>query len=115
MDLDETTKERINQLQLMEQKITTLASQKQQFQSQLMEVTSAIEEAKPSKKVYRIIGNIMVLSDKEKIEKDLTSKKEIIELRIKALDKQEQETRKKAKDIQNEVLKVMQDDERQPD
>ena len=75
-----------------------------------MEVTSAIDESKDSKKVYKIVGNIMVLEDNEKIQKDLNSKKEVLELRIKTLDKQEQKTRDQAKEIQTEVLKVMSND-----
>ena len=110
MGINEETKGKISQLQLLEQKINTLVAQKQQFQQQLMEVESALEESNSSEKVYKIVGNIMVLSDKENVRKDLESKKEILELRLKSLDKQEDSNRKKAKEIQTEVLKVMKDD-----
>lgn len=110
MDVKKDTKEKISQLQLLEQKISTLVAQKQQFQQQLMEVESALAESKSSEKTYKIIGNIMVLSDKEKIQKDLESKKEILELRLTSLDKQEDKNRIKAKEIQTEVLKEMKND-----
>jgi len=61
---------KINQLSLIEQNIQNFALQKQQFQTQLMELESAEKELEDSKEAFKIIGNIMVASDKEKIKKE---------------------------------------------
>jgi len=79
--------------------------QKQSFQTQLVEIESALKELKNSEKAYKIVGNIMVSSKKEELEKDLKSKKETVELRIKMLEKQEEKIKEKADKIQKEVLK----------
>jgi len=101
------TEEKIGRMQLLEQNVQNLLLQKQQFQSQLIEVTSALEELEKTETAYRIIGNIMVLSRKDELKKELQSKKEMVELRIKSIEKQEAELKGKAKDIQQEVLKEM--------
>jgi len=71
----------------------------------MMEIESALKELKNSEEAYKIIGNIMVSSKKPDLEKDLTSKKETLELRIKMLEKQEEKIKEKADKIQKEVLK----------
>ena len=110
MEMDNETKEKISQLQLFEQNINALLGKKQQFQSQLMEVESALEELDSSKKTYKIVGNIMVLSNKKDLKEDLESKKEKLNLRLNSLSKQEDRIRKKAKDLQQEVLSQMESD-----
>jgi prefoldin beta subunit len=50
------------------------------------------------------VANIMVKGDKAELAKDLSEKKEMLELRIKSLEKQESKLREKANEIQQEVL-----------
>ena len=103
-DISEETEQKINQLQLFEQSLQNVLIQKQQFQSQLVELDSALEELEDKKEAYKIIGNIMVAVKKEELEEDLKSKKGIVELRIKTLEKQENQIREKAKKTQSEVI-----------
>lgn len=98
------TEQKIQKLQLLEQNMQSILVQRQQFQGQLIEVKSALIELDKSEDSYRIIGNIMVNSGKEDIKKDLNDKKEILELRIKNLEKQENSIKDKSKSIQEEVL-----------
>lgn len=102
-----TSEEKINQLQLIEQNLQQFLSQKQQFQSQFVEVETALKELKNAPTAYKIIGNIMVLSQRETLEKDLQEKKERLELRISMLEKQETKLRDKAKAIRQEVVQEM--------
>ena len=103
-DIPEETQQKISQLQLFEQSIQNVLIQKQQFQSQLVEIESALNEIGTAKEVYKIVGNIMVDSKKEDLKKELASKKEMIELRIKTLEKQEKNIKEKAAKMQSEVL-----------
>jgi len=107
--MNKETEEKIGKMQLLEQNMQNMMMQKQQFQSQLIEVTSAMEELDKTDKAYKIIGNIMVLSKKESLKTDLEQKKEMVDLRIKAIEKQEADLKDKAKDIQKEVLNEMKD------
>ena len=105
MDISKETEQKIGQLQMFEQSLQSFLGQKQQFQVQLVEVESALAELENTDKAYRIIGNIMVESDKNELKNDLQSKKEMLELRIKTMEKQETQVREKASKLQAEILK----------
>ncbi len=96
--------ESIARLQMLEQNMQSILMQKQQFQSQLAEIESALKEIATSNTVFKIVGNIMVNSEKSDVEKDLKQKKELIDIRIKNLDKQEKQFKDKTKQLQEEVL-----------
>lgn len=100
--------EKINQLQTIEQNLQHLLQQRQQFQMQLMEVESAQEEIQKTEKVYKIIGNIMVATEKSSLDKDLSEKKERVALRMKSIEKQETKLKEQAKTLREEVMQNMQ-------
>ena len=106
-DVSKETEKKINQLQIMEQSLQNLSMQKQQFQLQQVEIESALKELENVNEAYKIVGNIMVLSKKDDLKGDLNSKKEILDLRIKNLEKQENQYRDKATKLRDQVLKEM--------
>ena len=103
----EAAQESIGRLQMIEQQMQTMGMQRQQFQSQLFELENALKEIKTSSQTYKIIGNIMVLSEKDKLEKELKQKKEIVDLRIQNLEKEEKKLKDKAKKLQEELLSTL--------
>ena len=105
MEVSKETEQKIGQLQMFEQSLQNFLGQKQQFQVQLVEVESALGELDGTDKAYKIIGNIMVESDKSELKADLQSKKEMLELRIKTMEKQETQVRERASKLQSEILK----------
>ncbi len=107
MELKEETKKKIEQLQRYEQNSQMFLQQKQMVQQQLMEIEAALSELKGSSESYKIVGNIMVKSSKEAMEKDLLDKKNSAELRIKSIEKQELSIRQKAKALQDEIAAAM--------
>ncbi len=87
--IDREKAEKIQQLQLLEQNLQNLMLQKQAFQLESGEINGAIDEVKASKDdVYKIIGSVMVKSKKEILSKELLHKKEILDLRVKSIEKQ---------------------------
>lgn len=105
MDVSKETEQKISQLQMFEQSLQSFLGQKQQFQIQLVEIESALNELNNTEKAYKIVGNIMVESGKDELKADLSSKKEMLELRLKTMDKQEAQIREKASKLQAEILK----------
>ena len=96
---------KVAQLQMIEQDIQNILMQKQALQSQLIELNNALEELEKSKgQVYKIIGAVMVSSNKEDLKKELNEKKEVVELKIKNVEKQENQLKEKASNLQSEVL-----------
>lgn len=98
------TEKKIEQLQLYEQSLQNFLVQKQQFQMQLIEIESALKELETTNEAYKLVGNIMVSSKKEDLKKELLSKKETIELRIKTFEKQESQIKEKSNKLRTEVM-----------
>ena len=112
MEVNKETENKIAQLQMLEQNIQNFLMQKQTFQTQLIEVDNALEEInKTTEKTYKIVGNIMISVDKEILKKELTEKKEVLDLRIKTIEKQENQLKEKASNLQSEVLKQIKEKE----
>ena len=111
MAIEKETEQKINELQMLEMNMQQFARQKQQFQAQLMEIESALNELSATDSAYKIVGNIMVKSTKEDLNKDLASKKEMLELRIKSIEKQESAIKQKAEKLQKEVLGKIEESE----
>ena len=105
MEVSKETEQKISQLQMFEQSLQNFLGQKQQFQIQLVEIESALNELESTDKAYKIVGNIMVETDKNELKADLQSRKEMHELRIKTMEKQEAQVREKASNLQSEILK----------
>lgn len=102
--MNEEIQEKINNLSMLEQNIQQIAAQRQSFQTQIIEIDSALDELSDSKEAYKIIGSIMVKTDSSKLKEELQSKKSLIEIRIKALEKQEDAVKEKSKKLQEEIM-----------
>ncbi len=107
MDIKKETQEKIQELQIIEQNIQSFLMQKQNFQSRLAEVDSAIKELEKGGDSYKIIGNIMVKAEKNDLKKELKQKKEVFEIRIKNIEKQEEKIKENASKLQEEIMKEM--------
>jgi len=99
--------EKLQQLQILEQNMQSFLMQKQQFQQQLIETESALGELENSEQSYKILGNVMISANKEELKKELTSKKEETELRIKTLEKQEERLKERAESLRKEAMEEL--------
>ncbi len=98
------TEEKISQLQLIEQSVQTLLVQKQQFQAQIQEIESALTELDKTDKAYKIVGNIMVATPKEDLISELKTKEETAQLRIKTIERQENQLKEKSESMRAEIM-----------
>jgi prefoldin beta subunit len=82
--------ESVQEIQFLEQGLQNILYQKQAFQMELSETKEALKELENSgDEVYKVIGQIMIRSEKSKIKEEMLSKIKIFELRMKNLEKQE--------------------------
>lgn len=96
----------IQEIQFLEQGMQNIIFQKQAFQMELSEAKEALKELEGSKdEVFKVIGQIMVRSDKAKMKEELLSKIKIFELRIKELEKQENSLSGRIEKIRDDDLK----------
>ena len=87
LEIAKETQEKIQELQSYEHGLQNLLMQKQAFQLELNETESALSEIEKTKdEVFKIIGQIMVKTDKETMKKELENKKELLSLRLKSIE-----------------------------
>ncbi len=100
--------EKIQQMQILEQNLQNLLLQKQAFQMELSETQSALKEIENSgEEVFKIIGQLMIKTDKSKMNQELSNKEKILDLRTKAIEKQEASLIGQLDKIREEVVKTM--------
>ncbi len=98
--------QKIQEIQMLEQNLQNLLFQKQAFQMESSETESALTAIESSgEEVFKIIGQLMVKTEKSKIKEELENKKKILELRIKTLENQETSLSKKLEELREEVMK----------
>jgi len=107
--MDNQMQEKIGQIQLIQQNMENFSMQKQQFQLQQTEIETALLEIKNTNTAYKIVGNIMVLTDKDKLRKDLEEKNEMLNIRVSTIEKQEDKLRSKFEELQQEVMRSLED------
>ena len=97
---------KIQELQFLEQNLQNLLLQKQAFQMELSETQVASKEIeKAGDEVFKIIGQLMIKTDKKRLKDELENKDKILTLRINTLDKQENSLTEKLEKLRDEVMK----------
>ena len=100
--------QKIQEMQMLEQNLQNLLLQKQAFQMELSETESALQAIKDSgEEVFKIIGQLMVKTEKSKIKEELENKKKILELRTKTMETQENSFTEQLGKLREEIMKTM--------
>lgn len=94
----------IQEIQILEQNLQNLLLQKQAFQMELSETKAAEREIGNSEEIFKIIGQLMIKTDKEKTKEELQNKEKILDLRIKSIEKQENSLLQRVEDLKKEIF-----------
>src|SRR3989344_4425015 len=96
--MDAVARQKIQDLQILEQNLQNILIQKQNLQADLNETVNALEEVKKTTDaIYKMVGSIMVVVDKKKLS----------ELRNDSISKQERLIESKARELQQEIKKLL--------
>jgi len=98
---------KVNQLQLLQQNLESVMLHKQQIESQLTEVNSALTQLEKAEKSYKILGKIMVAASKNELNNSLNEQKEVAEVRLKNFIEQEKKIKENIEEVQKEVVKEL--------
>jgi len=113
MNIDEQTGKKIQELQVLEQNLQTLMMQKQTFQVELNEITNALLDLKKSDdEVYKMVGGLMVKTDKTTLNSDLEEKKKLLEMRISSVEKQEKIINGKSEEFKKDINDLVSKDKK---
>jgi prefoldin beta subunit len=98
--------QRLLRLQQLQQTLQSVLTQKQQLELGLTETEQALNElVKLTKQavIYKSVGSLLVKSKKTKVTKELKEQKELLNMRISVLGKQEERLRTQLKDLQTKL------------
>ena len=100
--------EEIAQLQQQEQQLQQTILQRQTLHSQFIETDNALDTLNKSKEQpFKMVGPILVAFDKKILIEELTSKKDMLAIRLKNVEQQEEQLRKKFQELQEKLLKQL--------
>jgi len=98
--------QRLLRLQQLQQTLQGVLTQKQQLEMELTEVEQALDELEKltdKATIYKSIGSLLVKSKKGKVTTDLNERKELLDMRINVLGKQEERLRSQVKELQTKL------------
>lgn len=98
--------EQLARLQQMQQTLQVVASQKQQLELELSDTERALQELNKLSDdavVYKSIGSLLVKADRKELIKELEERKELLNLRISVLTKQEERARERVVELQQKI------------
>ena len=93
-------------MQMLEQNLQNLFMQKQAFQMELSETEAALKEIDGAKdEVFKVIGQLMIKTEKAKMIDELSNKKKLLGIRMIAFEKQEKALTGKMEEMRAEFMK----------
>jgi prefoldin beta subunit len=98
--------QRLLRLQQLQQTLQGVLTQKQQLELELNEVEQALSELEKltdAAVIYKSIGSLLVKSKRTRVMTDLNERKELLNMRINVLGKQEERLRTQVKDLQEKL------------
>jgi len=98
--------QRLLRLQQLQQTLQGILTQKQQLELELNEgeqALSELEKLTDTAVIYKSIGSLLVKSEKTKVTTELNERKELLNMRINVLGKQEERLRTQVKDLQEKL------------
>ncbi|MFP3157265.1 MAG: prefoldin subunit beta [Caldivirga sp.] len=100
----------LERLRQLEDQLQAVLLRKQQYESELRNVDRALNELNKlpqDSKVYRIVGTFLLLTTRDEAIQDLNQRKELLDLHIQSLVKQENLLRKQISDLEAKVKQAL--------
>ncbi|MFH1978139.1 MAG: prefoldin subunit beta [Candidatus Aenigmatarchaeota archaeon] len=107
--LSEQDQQLLAQAQMYQQQLQMLASQKENINMQLVEMKKAQEELEKNKEneLFKVVGPLLIKTDNVSMRKELAEKKDVLELRLKTLDKNEKKLQITFEELREKLSKKL--------
>jgi prefoldin beta subunit len=109
-ELPPQLRHQIAQFQQAQQQAQALTVQKQQLELALHETERAIEEMdklEPSATVYKSVGGILIKAGRDEVKKELTERKETLDLRVKTVERQEGRVVERLREMRDKLQEAL--------
>ena len=110
IELSSEAQQYLMQLQMVQTQLQNIAMQKDSISMQNFEMEKALDELKKINEkddVFKAVGPILIKSNKADMLKELKEKKELGEIRMKNLNKQEEKLQEKIREGQNKLQEML--------
>jgi len=98
--------DKIQEMQILDQNVQNLFLQKQSFQIEISETQLALKEIENSgDEIFKMVGQLMIRSDKARVKEELLNKERFLDIRIKSIEKQENFLTEKLEKLREEIIK----------
>jgi len=107
---EEILNKKLEEFEALRQTYLALLYQKQKIEEELLEVDNAIKELenmKNEENVFVMIGNVLIRKNRDSVMNELKERRDVLDIRIKSLDKQEVQLRERLTNLQNEIEKLV--------
>ncbi|KYH41526.1 MAG: prefoldin, beta-like subunit (pfdB, PFDN6) [Candidatus Bathyarchaeota archaeon B26-2] len=104
--LPPAVQERLLRLQQLQQTLQSILVQKQQLELELLEIDRALSELEKvtdDAVIYKSVGSLLVRSERNKVTDDLKERKELANMRVSVLGRQEERLRSQIKELQEKL------------
>jgi prefoldin beta subunit len=95
-------------LQQLQQTLQSVLTQKQQIELEILEVDQALSELEKTSEdstIYKSVGSLLIKTVKSKVTSEMKERKELADMRISVLSKQEERLRSEIKDLNEKLQK----------
>ena len=97
-------------LQQLQEQLRLILAQKQSAEMELREVNKVLDEISKSPDdivLYKSLGHVLLRSSKEELVKELNERKEVLELRVKTLERQEDYLQKQIEELRRKITEYL--------
>jgi prefoldin beta subunit len=98
--------ERLLRLNQLQQTLQSIVAQKQQVELELTEVeqsSTELQKLTDDAVIYKATGSLMIKTERPKMMTELSERKELLNMRVQALTKQEERYRSQVKEVQTKL------------
>lgn len=109
-ELPPQLRHQIAQFQQVQQQAQALTVQKQQLELALHETERALEELgklEEGATVYKSVGSILIKAGRDDVKKELTERKETLDLRVKTIERQEGRVIERLKEMRDKLQEAL--------
>lgn len=93
------------QFQQFQQELQNILYQKDAMRMHLQEIESSLKEISSAKSdVFKAVGAVLIKADADTLKKELADQAEMVEVRLKTIEKQEKIVREKLVSMQNKLI-----------
>ena len=99
----------LNNVATQQQHLQGIMTQRESTGMQILEIKKALEELDKTdqKEVYKVAGPILIRASKTDVKKDLKDKEEILNVRLKSLEKEEKRIKIKIDEIKEQLTSAL--------